>query len=632
MKQSHIIIGTAGHVDHGKTTLIKALTGIDTDKLKEEKKRGITIELGYAYLDLPSGNKAGIIDVPGHEKFIKNMLAGASTISLALIVIAADEGIMPQTKEHLDILSLLSIKKAVIALTKSDTVDSEWCDMAIEEIKEELNKNYPFIKNAEIIPVSAHTNHNLDKLKKSLFNLIGSAATNPKINAPFRLPINKTFSSDGFGTIVTGTVTDGSISVGDEVMLYPKQKTAKIRFLQHHSQKVDTIFCGQRAAINLGGISLDEVAKGDTIALINSMKEAVKIDVKINALASCKRDIKDKSVLHFHAGTAATTAKILLFDRDLIKAGQSCYAQLLLDEPMMLKPNDKFVLRFFSPLETVCGGKVLDTEGARYKKNEHLKGFEIKDSGSTRDRIVRFVYERESIYLEDLRMRLFDCGVQSSGSEFDKEMAYLIKAGKVFIVSGTKGDRVVALDYLKELGGKLVKTLDEYAAKNPATKGMPRAEIKGIEAKILELLAEQGFVEIAGDSVLAAGAKSDLSERHKRVCDEIMGVIRGAGYITPSLDELRERFKNEGKFFKESFDLLVNEGKVVMLTSQIMMSGEFYDRAVGVFKELFSANGAVTLAEFRDKLGTSRKYALAMLDHFDLRRITKMIGDARVLY
>jgi len=627
MNKTHTIIGTAGHVDHGKTSLIKALTGIDTDRLKEEKKRGITIELGYAYLDLPNNQRAGIIDVPGHEKFIKNMLAGASTISLALIVIAADEGIMPQTREHLDILSLLSINKAVIALTKSDTVEEEWIEMATDEIKEELNKSYPFIKNAEIIPVSAHTGQNLDRLKKSLFNLILNAGGNQKSSAPFRLPINKTFSSDGFGTVVTGTVTDGSISVGDEVILYPKGITSKIRFIQNHNSKVDKIHTGQRAAINLGGISLDQVQKGDTIALPSSMRAATKIDVKINILSSTDREIKDKSKVHFHSGTAVTLAKLLLFDRQSMKAGDTAYGQLLLDEPMMLKPKDKFVLRFYSPLETIGGGIVLDTEGARYKKGAGLDGFKIKDTAAMRERIIQFVFEREQAYLADIRTRLFD-----EASEFDKEIAYLVKAEKVFLIGGAKGDRAVGLEYLKKLNDELAKTLGEYQKKNPTAIGMPKAEIKGIDNRVFELMARAGFVRFEGDMVKLSNteAASSISQRHQRICDEIEVVLKQSGYSTPSLDELRDKFVAEGKFFKESFDYLVKGAKVVMLTAQIIIAKEYYDKAIECFKELFK-KGPVTLADIRDKLGTSRKYALAILENFDLKRITKMVGDARVL-
>jgi len=625
MQKTHTIIGTAGHVDHGKTSLIKALTGIETDKLKEEKKRGITIELGYAYLDLPSGQKAGIIDVPGHEKFIKNMLAGASTISLALIVIAADEGIMPQTREHLDILSLLSINKAVIALTKTDTVEEEWIEMAIDEIKEELNKNYPFIKNAEIIPVSAHTGHNLDKLKKSLFNLILNAGANQKISAPFRLPINKIFSSDGFGTVVTGTVTDGSISVGDEVIIYPKGLSSKIRFIQHHSQKIDAVHTGQRAAINLGGVSLEEVQKGDTVALPHSMRAATKIDIKINILPSCEREIKDKSKLHFHSGTASTLAKLLLFDRTSLKAGETGYGQLLLDDPMMLKPKDKFVLRFYSPLETVGGGIVLDTEGNKYKKGANLNGFIIKDTGGMRERIIQFVFEREYPYLADLRTRLFD-----ESSEFDKEFAYLVKAEKIFLIGGTKGERVVALEFLKVLNTDLTKTLNEYQVKNPTANGMPKTQIKGIDNKVFELMDKLGLIKFDGDVIKTANADTGISARHQKICNEIEAVLKRSGYSTPSLDEMRETFSKEGKFFKESFDYLVTNGAVIMLTGQIMMGLEFYDKALAVFKEL-AKSAPVALADFRDKLGTSRKYALAILDHFDLKRISKMIGDTRIL-
>ena len=349
----NIIIGTAGHVDHGKTALIKALTGIETDRIKEEKKRGITIELGFAYLDLPDGEKAGIIDVPGHEKFVKNMLAGAGGIDLALLVIAADEGFMPQTREHLGILSLLNIPEGIIVITKKDMVDEDWLEIVCDDIRNEVKGT--FLENAQMIPVSSYTGEGIEELKQAIFQLIDQKTQIKNLDVPFRIPIDRIFSVEGFGTVITGTLIEGKMKVGDPVTIYPSRIESRIRNLQVHSHDVEEAYAGQRVAVNLAGLKKSDLNKGDVVAVPDSMHTTMMIDIKLTILKDCEREILNATRLHLYHGARDVLCKVVLLDRDSISAGESCYAQLRLEEEIAVKTGDRFVLRFYSPLETIGG-------------------------------------------------------------------------------------------------------------------------------------------------------------------------------------------------------------------------------------------------------------------------------------
>ncbi|MBQ2911755.1 MAG: selenocysteine-specific translation elongation factor, partial [Clostridia bacterium] len=350
---NNIIIGTAGHVDHGKTSLIKALTGIETDRLREEKKRGITIELGFAYIDLPQGLRAGIIDVPGHEKFIKNMLAGAGGIDIALLIVAADEGVMPQTEEHLEILSLLDIRKGVIALTKTDMVDEEWLEMMKEEVAEKMHGT--FMEDAKIIPVSSYTGDGIPELQAELAKLAGECE--PKNETiPFRIPVDRVFSVDGFGTVITGTLIEGVVKEGDTVTIYPDKIESKVRGIQVHSQPVKQAYPGQRVAVNLAGVHKSELERGDIIAAQDSMDTSMMLDALLKVTADTERHIKNGSRLHFYHGSREILCKVVLLDKDELIKGEQAYAQIRLEENVSLKAGDRFVVRFYSPLETVGGG------------------------------------------------------------------------------------------------------------------------------------------------------------------------------------------------------------------------------------------------------------------------------------
>ena len=339
----HVIIGTAGHVDHGKTLLVKALTGIDTDRLVEEKKRGITIELGFAHLDFDDGTQAGIVDVPGHEKFIKNMLAGAGGIDLAMLVVAADEGFMPQTVEHLGILQLLGIREGVVVITKTDMVDGEWVEMVKEDVKEQVRGT--FLEGKPIYPVSAYTGEGIRELREALKALVAQVQEK-SLRTPFRLPIDRVFSVDGFGTVVTGTLIEGAVTVGDDAAIMPDGLECRVRNLQVHGSDVKTAYAGQRVAMNLAGVKKTDITRGDTIAKPGSMRVSLMLDVRLQNLKNSQRTIVNGSQVHLYHGSAVRLAKVVLLEQDALQPGESAYAQLRMTEEIATRQGDRFVIRF----------------------------------------------------------------------------------------------------------------------------------------------------------------------------------------------------------------------------------------------------------------------------------------------
>ena len=393
----HVIIGTAGHVDHGKTCLIKALTGIDTDRLKEEKKRGITIELGFAYLDLENGQRVGIVDVPGHEKFVRNMLAGAGGMDLCMLVVAADEGIMPQTVEHLDILSILGIKNGVIVITKTDLVEPEFVELVAEDVKELVQGT--FLENAPIVPVSVYKEQGLDKLKQILQEQCAALPERGDAGH-FRLPIDRVFTLKGFGTIVTGTLMEGKLKKDQNIVLYPENVPVKVRSLQVHSKDAETALAGQRVAVNVPDRKKEEILRGDVLATADSLYPTMMVDVKLEVLKHTDRVIKHGSRVHIYHGTKELLGKVALMNQDEVKAGECAYAQLRLEEKTVLRKGDHFVLRFYSPVETIGGGVVLDACPKKHRKNDKSAyyTFETKEHGTESERIELAYLEHQGSF------------------------------------------------------------------------------------------------------------------------------------------------------------------------------------------------------------------------------------------
>lgn len=625
----NIIIGTAGHVDHGKTALIKALTGIETDRIKEEKKRGITIELGFAYLDLPDGEKAGIIDVPGHEKFIKNMLAGAGGIDLALLVVAADEGFMPQTREHLGILSLLNISEGIIVITKKDMVDDDWLEVVCEDVRSEVKGT--FLENAQIIPVSSYTGEGIEPLKSAIFELIDQNTQIKNLDIPFRIPVDRIFSVEGFGTVITGTLIEGQMKVGDPVTIYPSRIESRVRNLQVHSHDVTEAYAGQRVAVNLAGLKKTDLNKGDVVAVPDSMHTTMMIDIKLNILRDCEREILNGTRLHLYHGARDILCKVILLDRDSITAGESCYAQLRLEEEIAVKTGDRFVLRFYSPLETIGGGVILDSNPFKHKRNDPavLESLHIKESGSDKEKISAALRDYSSRF-ETLDFLQVQTAIPKE--QFDQQIQKLLKDKTAFRVSDSI---VIHSDYLTHLKDTAVRLLSAYHQENPLRDGMKKDEFRSkflhfddiaVIDKITDSLVNRKFLKYVNGCV----ALADFEVQKDDNLEEIEAAFREGGFSPESPEQIATRFPKI-KNYRQVVESLVNTGRLVRVEDKILLHIDYYEKALSMAKEHIAQNGQITLAEMRDLMGASRKFAVAVLEYWDRRNITKKVGDARVL-
>lgn len=623
----NIIIGTAGHVDHGKTALINALTGIETDRIKEEKKRGITIELGFAYLDLPDGEKAGIIDVPGHEKFVKNMLAGAGGIDLALLVVAADEGFMPQTREHLGILSLLNISEGIIVVTKKDMVDEDWLEIVCDEVRQEVQGT--FLENAQIIPVSSYTGEGIEQLRQAIFTMIDQKTQIKNLDVPFRIPVDRIFSVEGFGTVITGTLIEGTMKVGDPVTVYPSRIESRIRNLQVHSQDVQEAYAGQRVAVNLAGLKKTDLNKGDVIAVPDSMHTTMMIDIHLTVLKDCDREIRNATRLHLYHGARDILCKIVLLDRDSVGAGESCYAQLRLEEEIAVKTGDRFVLRFYSPVETIGGGVILDSNPFKHKRNDAvvLESLKLKEGGSDREKISAALRDYSARF-ETLDFLQIQTGIPKE--QFDQQINKLIKDKVAFRVSDNV---VIHTDYLNRLKDSAVKLLESYHKENPLREGMKKDEFRNklikyedisVVDKITDSLVNRKVLKYVNNCV----ALADFEVQQDNNQQEIENAFLQGGFSPESPDQIAARFPKV-KNFKQVLESLVNTGKLVRVEEKILLHADYYNKALTLAKEHVDQNGQITLAEMRDLMGASRKFAVAVLEYWDKRGITKKVGDAR---
>lgn len=623
----NIIIGTAGHVDHGKTALIKALTGIETDRIKEEKKRRITIELGFAYLDLPDGEKAGIIDVPGHEKFVKNMLAGAGGIDLALLVVAADEGFMPQTREHLGILSLLNISEGIIVVTKKDMVDEDWLEIVCDEIRQEVQGT--FLENAQIIPVSSYTGEGIEQLRQAIFTMIDQKTQIKNLDVPFRIPVDRIFSVEGFGTVITGTLIEGTMKVGDPVTVYPSRIESRIRNLQVHSQDVQEAYAGQRVAVNLAGLKKTDLNKGDVIAVPDSMHTTMMIDIHLTVLKDCDREIRNATRLHLYHGARDILCKIVLLDRDSVGAGESCYAQLRLEEEIAVKTGDRFVLRFYSPVETIGGGVILDSNPFKHKRNDAvvLESLKLKEGGSDREKISAALRDYSARF-ETLDFLQIQTGIPKE--QFEQQINKLIKDKVAFRVSDNV---VIHTDYLNRLKDSAVKLLESYHKENPLREGMKKDEFRNklikyedisVVDKITDSLVNRKVLKYVNNCV----ALADFEVQQDNNQQEIENAFLQGGFSPESPDQIAARFPKV-KNFKQVLESLVNTGKLVRVEEKILLHADYYNKALTLAKEHVDQNGQITLAEMRDLMGASRKFAVAVLEYWDKRGITKKVGDAR---
>lgn len=628
----HIVIGTAGHVDHGKTCLTRALTGVDTDRLKEEQKRGITIEIGFAELTLPNGQTASIIDVPGHEKFIRNMLVGAAGMDVVLMVVAADEGFMPQTREHLGILSLLGVQNGIIVVTKADMVEEEWLEAVEEEARETVQGT--FLENAPVIAVSSYTGQGIEALKQLIVTLVEGAEQRNQ-DRPFRIPVDRLFSVDGFGTVITGTLVEGALAVGDEVCIYPAEKKARVRGLQNHDKPAERVSAGMRVAVNLAGVDRAELKRGDTLAKPGSMTLTQQIDVELSALKDAPYPVKNDSQLHFHHGSRELVCKCVLLGRDTLEAGETCFAQLRFQEPVAAKNGDHFVVRFFSPTVTVGGGILLNVSPQRHKRNDPktLEGLAARASGSSEKQVVQALRDAGSTLTK--REELAKAAGLTLG-ELEEPLAQLLEEGRAVDLGG----RYLDHDVVEMLWEKAVALLSAYHKAQPLQPGMNRGEFRGkllpkapaasVDALVDYFAAHRGL-RLEGPTIALPDFQVVWNTFYTKIREQLEEIYQKAGLSPENSDDIETSFGKNQAGCQQVAQRLLYDGELISLTPQLRVHRSHYDKALAALYGLFAQKPELVLGEFRDALGISRKYALALLEYWDGTGVTRKTGDVRIL-
>lgn len=629
----HIIIGTAGHVDHGKTALIRALTGTDTDRLAEEKRRGMTIDLGFACLPLPNGSIAGIVDVPGHERFIRNMLAGAGGLDMAILVVAADDGVMPQTLEHLHILNLLGTQTGIIAITKTDLVQTEQRLSVEKEIRRIIAGT--FLADAPIVPVSSHAGTGIAALK----TCIGKTAetiVNKNQALPFRMHIDRVFSVTGFGTVVTGTLLEGALQQGDEIMLFPALQTVRVRGLQVHGQNITAACAGQRVAVNLSGLSQSAIKRGDTLAAPASMATTCRADVRLSFLPGGKQRIKSGTQLHIYHGSTHLPCRVILLDRTQLNPGETGYSQLCFTREVSLKKGDRFVLRYPSPPETIGGGTVLNPAAGKHKRQDTgtVEALNIYETGSIADCVVQAVTARPLVPLSAIKIQL-----NLDEPVFLNTLETLSRDKRILLLNK---EAAVTPAFKQKLGEKLHAVLSAYHGAHPLLEGMPKNELQSrllpgnnpeIAKTLLDLFLSDGCFCIRGQKAALPGFRVTYSKREQTIQAEIEALFLNGGFAPPSLKLLYEQFATKDKEAAARVaEAMTDRGILVQAAADIYFHAAVLEDAENLFHELIGQNKTgVTLGLFRDKAGTTRKYAVAILEHFDKNGLTRRACSVRLL-
>ena len=625
----NVILGTAGHIDHGKTTLIKALTGRETDNLKEEKQRGISMNLGFTYFDLPSKKRVGIVDVPGHEKFIKNMLAGACGIDIVLLVIAADEGVMPQTIEHLDILNYLDVKKGIIVLTKCDLVDEEFIELVKDDVREKTKGL--FIEGAPIVEVDSVSRRGLDELVQKI-DEISEDIEEKKTDAPSRMSIDRVFSLKGFGTIVTGTLIEGKISVDDEMTIYPSEKKVKVRNLQVHGCDVKTAYAGQRTAINLSNIKVSEIQRGDVIAQTGSVEESMMIDVNISLVEHCKKSLKHWDRIRIFHGTKQILCRIVPLNEDEIQYGESGYAQLRLEEKIVAKKGDRFIIRSYSPMDTIGGGVIIDTAPKKHKIYDEsvIEALKIKEKGELKDILEEYLKLNLSNYIT-LKELVSYTGEKE---EYVKEgLNALIDENKVFCVN----KYYLHISHYQKLKERVIDILTKYHKQYRLRNGILKEELRSkvdnsLKVKdmdvILNKMVEEKDIKVQDNLVSNYDFEVEFNQKQLSIKKEIEDKSRKNG-----LNSLmtKDDICNKNKFYEEVLEALTGE-TIQKLDDAYYIDKKVYENVKKDLLEYLNKNKEITVAQFRDITKSNRKISIVMLEHFDRNRITKRVEDKRILY
>jgi len=628
----HVVVGTAGHIDHGKTSLVKALTGTDTDRLPEEKARGITIDLGFAFLEEPDGLTIEIVDVPGHERFIKNMLAGVGGIDLAMLVIAADEGVMPQTREHLAICSLLRIKSGLIALTKTDLVEADWLELVKEDLAG-LTRG-TFLEGAPIVPVSARSGQGMDALRATLRDLAVKVPSRASDQLA-RLPIDRVFTIKGFGTVVTGTLMAGRLRVDDRAEVFPGGLQAKVRGLQTHGHPVTDASAGQRTAVNLQGVERAAVERGNVLGLAGTLVPSVLMDGTLELLADAPRPLKTRDRVRFHAGTSEIMARVLLLETQELAPGRTAFARFRLEAPLVALPGDRFVIRSYSPMVTIGGGTLLDIAPPRFKRKAPAL---IAHLTLLRDGAPDAVVEEHIRHAGagGVRVAALSGRVPFGPARLRALLETLQAAGRVAAVDR---DWFVHPESVTRLRGLVLAALEQFHRTFPLRPGMSREELRGragaaderVFGHLLETLAAEGVVRSERDKVRLAAHEVRLSPEQQKIVDRVEQEFLGAAAAPPSPEEALTRAGLAGDEEHELFQLLVEGRKLVRVKDSLYFHAtaleSIQDKLVAMLRE----RKEIGPGDIKDLLGISRKYAIPLLEFFDARRVTARVGERRVL-
>lgn len=631
----HFIIGTAGHVDHGKTALIKAITGIDTDRLKEEKERGISIELGFASLTLPDGRTFGIVDVPGHEKFIRNMVSGASGIDMVIMVIAADEGVMPQTREHLHICSLLGIKKGLVALTKADMVADEWLDLVKDDVREFLKGT--FLAASPVIPVSSITGSGIVELLDAL----GRVASDIEGEADagiFRLPVDRVFTMKGFGTVVTGTLISGDIKLGEDVEILPSGVTAKVRGIQIHNQSATVAEAGQRTAINLQGVEKDTIVRGDVLARPRTLKPSIRLDVWMEHLSNNSRKLKNRNLVRFHVGTNEVIGRIILLDREDAEPGAKALAQVVLESPIVAMARDRFVIRSYSPVTTIGGGMIVDPLPKKHKRKSDRVNHEIDllHDGTDTERAA-IIIERsgiEGIGMSELEMRT---GIHESILE---DILGTLSSKKQVVVVDADESRIVASSVYQNLQDRILLEMRAYHERYPLKEGISKEELRGTAGQFagqrlfnmaVRELEKRGEVVAERENIRLSAHRVNLKGELEDLRGKIAETYVAAGLTPPTIKELMEKFADQRGLAESVINVMLKDGSLIKINEDLYFHREVLARLRENYKARLVRDGKATPASMKELTGLSRKFIIPLMEYFDITKLTIRAGDHRIL-
>ena len=622
---NNVIIGTAGHIDHGKTTLIKALSGIETDTTLEEKERGMSINLGFAYFDLPSGKRCGVVDVPGHEKFIKNMLAGVSGINLVLLLVDSREGIMPQTKEHIDILTLLGIENYIIVMTKIDLVEEEYRELVKEDIREFISGTV--LENSPIIEVDSISKKGLDNLLETIDKKTEDIeAKNIEKNA--RLNIDRSFQVKGFGTVVTGTLTEGVVNVGDELVIYPKGIKTKVRNIQVHAKDVEKAYAGQRTAINLANIKFDDVKRGDTLATADSLTKTYMLDSEIKLINDERANLELWDRVRVYIGTEEVMARVVPLGTDLLKAGESSFAQLRLEDEIAVKNYDKFIIRTYSPMITIGGGVILDASPKKHSRfnEEILEKLKVQLEGNTSDLIANYILSHNN-YLVSKDSIVKD--LQLLEEEIVESIAQLLETATVY---ETKLGYIHKKKY-EEVLEKLKKLLVEYHNRFKLKVGIPKIEVlskfklsQKETLELLDLFIANNEIRLEGNLVAEKDFVVNYDKKQLAEKERIEKALLEGGFTPPTIKDLTNGEKPKVEILESLID-----NTIVRLDADLVLHANVLKEAIQKVEDHFKVNEQMGLAEFRDMTGSSRKYSMAILEYIDKLGITRRVENYRVL-